>query len=359
MSEHDGTERAAVREWKDAVTPRSTLLCVGVFALMLAFALSYVGALHDPKPYHIDLAVAAPSQARSQLVGQLNRLPGEPVRARTVGSAGTARRQVETRDADGALVVAPGGTARLVVASAGGPGVANALKQVMSGFAARAGLRLTVVDVTPVAHADYNELTSFYLVVAWSVGGYLVASMLGISAGTRPATLRRAAIRLLAMAVYAVVAGLGGAVVVGPVLHALPASVGQLWWIGALLVFSTAAFTMALQVLAGVVGIGLAIAVFVVLGNPSSGGVFGWPMLPTFWRAIGPWISTGAATQTVRNVAYFGSHNTRTHLLVICAYLVLGVLVALLVPALKRHRPRSVGSPTHHATDTGTQPYGR
>jgi hypothetical protein len=348
-------DRAAVRDWKDAVTPRSALLCVGVFLLMLAFALSYMGALHNPKPHHIDLAVAAPSQAAGPLLQQLNGLPGEPVEARTVADAATARRQVTTRDADGALLVTPapsgGGTARLVVASAAGPSMSQALERVMKAVAPRAGLRLSVVDVKPLPRDDFEELSSFYLVVAWSVGGYLVASMLGVSAGTRPANLRRAFIRLLAMAVYSVAAGVGGAIVVGPVLHALPASVGQLWWIGALLVFSAAAFTMAMQVLAGVIGIGIAIAVFVVLGNPSSGGVFPWPMLPTFWRAIGPWIGTGAATQTVRNVSYFGSHHITTHLLVICGYLVFGVLVALLVPGLKARRPRRVGSPAHLAAE--------
>lgn len=348
-------DRAAARDWRDAVTVRSALLCVGVFLLMLAFALSYIGALHNPKPHHIDVAVAAPSQTAGPLLKQLNGLPGEPVKARTVRDRATARRQVTTRDADGALLVTPaangGGTARLIVASAAGPSMSQALEQVMRKVAPRAGLRLSVLDVRPLSTNDFEELSSFYLVVAWSVGGYLVASMLGISAGTRPANLRRAFIRLLAMAVYSVIAGFGGAIIVGPVLHALPASVGQLWWIGALLVFAAAAFTMAMQVVAGVVGIGIAIAVFVVLGNPSSGGVFPWPMLPTFWRAIGPWIGTGAATQTVRNVSYFGSHDITTHLLVICGYLVFGVLVALLVPALKARRPRRVGSPAHLAAE--------
>ncbi|BCJ26835.1 hypothetical protein [Actinocatenispora sera] len=348
-------DRAAVRDWKDAVTPRSALLCVGVFLLMLAFALSYMGALHHPKPHHIDLAVAAPSRSAGPLLAQLNGLPGEPVEARAVSDAATARRQVTTRDADGALVVTPaasgGGTARLIVASAAGPSMSQALERVMTAVAPRAGLRLSVTDVKPLPADDFEELSSFYLVVAWSVGGYLVASMLGVSAGTRPANLRRAFIRLLAMAVYSIAAGVGGAIVVGPVLHALPATVGQLWWIGALLVFSAAAFTMAMQVLAGVIGIGIAIAVFVVLGNPSSGGVFPWPMLPAFWRAIGPWIGTGAATQTVRNVSYFDSHHITAHLLVICGYLVFGVLVALLVPGLKARRPRRVGSPAHLAAE--------
>ncbi|HEY3501333.1 MAG TPA: hypothetical protein VGN37_00950 [Actinocatenispora sp.] len=353
---HRHRENTALRDWKDAITPRTTLLVVGVFVLLLAFAYSYIGGLHNPKPHHIDVAVSAPAAVRGQLVDQVNRLPGEPVKARAVAAPADARDQVTTRDADGALVVTPaatgGGTARLFVASAAGPAMATALTRVFTAFAPKAGLRLTVIDTTPVSPTDNDELSSFYLVVAWSVGGYLVASMLGISAGTRPANLRRAVIRLAAMAVYSILAGLGGAIIVGPVLHALPGSVADLWWIGALLVFATAAFTMACQVLAGVVGIGIAIAVFVVLGNPSSGGVWPWPMLPTFWRVIGPWITTGAGTQTVRNVSYFSGHNITTYLLVIGAYGLVGVVVGLLVPALKGRRPRRTGPPAHLAPES-------
>jgi hypothetical protein len=339
---HRHRANAALREWRDAITMRTTLLVVGVFALMIAFVLSYIGGLHHPKPYHMDLAVAAPATLRAQVVGRLNAVPGEPVAARAVRDAGTARYQVTHRRADGALVVGPG-TAHLLVAGAAGPAMASALEEVAKSFAAQANLSFSVHDVRPVSAQDSDGLSSFYLVVAWSVGGYLVASMLGISAGTRPATLRRAVIRLAAMAVYSVLAGLGGAIAVGPVLGALPASVGQLWWIGALVVFATAAFTMAMQAVAGVIGIGIAIAVFVVLGNPSAGGVFPAPLLPPFWRAVGPWITTGAATQMVRNVTYFGSAQLTTKLLVLLAYLVVGVVVSLVVSGL---RARKVGAAT-------------
>jgi hypothetical protein len=318
------------------VTVRAVLLVLGVLGLQIAFVVSYVGALHHPRPHHIDLAVAAPARTGPALVGRLNAIDGEPLRARTVGGGAAARRQVTDRDADAALVVGPDGAATLLVASAAGPGLASAVEQIMTPAAQQAGLRLTVSDLTAPAAGDRNGLSSFYLVVGWSVGGYLVASILGVSAGARPANPRRAFIRLLAMAVYSVLSGLAGAVVVGPVLHALPGPLVGLWWIGALLVFATAAATMAFQVVAGVFGIGLAIAVFVVLGNPSSGGVFPAPLLPPFWRAVGPWITTGAATQAVRNVTYFHGVHLGTHLLVLAAYLVVGVVVSLVTPGPRK-----------------------
>ena len=56
----------------------------------------------------------------------------------------------------------------------------------------------------------------------------------------------------------------------------------------------------------GLVGIGLAILVFVVLGNPSAGGAYPAQLLPPFWSAIGPWLPPGAATGAIRGIVYFG-----------------------------------------------------
>jgi hypothetical protein len=172
-------------------------------------------------------------------------------------------------------------------------------------------------------------------VIGWIVGGYLVAALLGVTAGSRPATLRRAVIRLLAVVPYALLSGLGGAVLVGPVLCALTGHLVPLWCCGALLVFAAAAVTLAFQVLFGVVGIGVTVLVFVVLGNPSAGGAYQDALLPPFWRAIGGALPNGAGTDAVRRLVYFGGQGAPRDLAVIAAYAVGGVLVALIGSALR------------------------
>ena len=129
----------------------------------------------------------------------------------------------------------------------------------------------------------------------------------------------------MAIAAYALVTGLLGALIVGPWLHALPSHVIGLWLLGALLVFCAGAFSMGLQVVAGTIGIGLSILLFVVLGNPSAGGAYAWPLLPSFWRVIGPWIPSGAGTSAARGIAYFGSTGIGTDLLVIGLYGLVGL----------------------------------
>ena len=125
--------------------------------------------------------------------------------------------------------------------------------------------------MAPASPGDFDGLSSFYLVVGWCVGGYLCASILAISAGARPANRQRAVIRLAVMALYSIVGGLGGAVIIGPILGALPGSVLGLWGLGALVVFAVGATTLALQGLTGIVGIGLADPAHRDRGQPERG----------------------------------------------------------------------------------------
>jgi uncharacterized phage infection (PIP) family protein YhgE len=102
-----------------------------------------------------------------------------------------------------------------------------------------------------------------------------------------------------------------------------------LWWLGALLVFCAAAVTMAFQVLLGILGVGLTLILFVVLGNPSSGGAYPAPLLPPFWRAIGHSIPNGAGVEAIRRIVYFGSYDVASSLLVIAIYVVAGAAIAI------------------------------
>jgi hypothetical protein len=99
--------------------------------------------------------------------------------------------------------------------------------------------------------------------------------------------------------------------------------------LGALLVFAVGAFTMALQVWTGLVGIGLAILLFVVLGNPSAGGAYPAPLLPPFWAGIGPWLPPGAGTDAVRGIVYFGGAGAGSACAVLAAYAVVGLLATM------------------------------
>ncbi|MCJ1679716.1 DUF3533 domain-containing protein [Streptomyces sp. APSN-46.1] len=345
-------------EVKDAVTTRAALLVLGVLALQLAFITSYIGAFHHPKPSEIPLAVTSPAEpVTARSVKQLGALPGEPLAPRAVTDEAAALARIRNRDVDGALIIDPAGrTDRLLVASGGGASLSQALEAVVTRAEAAQGRTLRVTDVAPTAARDARALSSFYLVVGWCVGGYLCAAILAISAGARPANSARAVIRLGALLAYAIVAGLLGTVIAGPVLGALPGGITALWGLGTLVVFAVGAITLAFQGLAGVVGIGLAILLVVVLGNPSAGGAYPYPLLPPFWRAIGPALPPGAGTYAARSIAYFKGNDAAGAMLVLAAWAVLGAAVTVACAAVHRGKagpPVGSGLPDADAVAAG------
>jgi hypothetical protein len=338
-------KRRFLAELWDAVSIRTVALIVGVLLLQLGFILSYVGAFHSPRPHRIPIAVVAPSSLSGKIVSELNAIGSDPVEASAVGSAAAARSLVESDATSAALIVDPSSTTdTLLVASAQGAALATAIEDIISNGEASQHRTLLVTDVVPLQKGDGHGLTGFYLVIGWIVGGYLVAALLGVSGGARPATTRRALFRLLALIPYAIVSGLGGAIIVGPVLGALTGHLVGLWWLGVLLVLAAGAVTMAFQVLFGVLGIGITVLVFVILGNPSAGGAYQPALLPPFWRAIGNALPNGAGTDAVRRIVYFGARGIDGHLAVIALYIVGGVAVTV-VGSLRHERqgrPRRV-----------------
>jgi hypothetical protein len=327
---------------RDAVTPRAAALMFAVLVVQLAFIGSYIGAFHQPKPRDIPVAVVNPGPDE-RVLAQLNGLPGRPIRAHGVDSEDTARAQLTHRKVYGAFIIT--GTAapdNLLLAGAAGPSVAQVLTQVFTDLenVQRPGGRgLLVQDVRPVLPGDARGLSGFYLALGWVVGGYLVAIAVSTSKGARPSNKHRAVIRLGALLGYAIVSGVSGALLVHGVFGALPGSAAALCWFGALLVFAAGAFTMALQAFFGFLGVGLTVLLFVVLGNPSAGGAYPAPLLPPFWRAVGPWLPPGLGTDAIRGIGYFDGAGLRRSALLLLGYAGIGIVGTVIAGAMQEPRP--------------------
>lgn len=176
-----------------------------------------------------------------------------------------------------------------------------------------------------------------------------------VSGSPRP-TPARIGVRLAAMLPYAFVSGIGGALIVGPLLSCLPGAFWELTGIGTLVVLASGVVGVAMQRLLGTIGLGLTIVLFTILGNPSSGGVYPAALLPPFWRAIGQALPPGAGTTVVRNTVYFDGAATAGAVWVLVAWAVGGVLVAVaasfLLPARSGPATAPVPAPTA-APDAG------
>ncbi|MFJ6070873.1 DUF3533 domain-containing protein [Streptomyces sp. NPDC093065] len=346
-------EDGAGAQLRDAITARAALVMLGVLLLQLGFALSYMGAFHAPKPHKVPITLVALPEVEREAVARLNALPGDPLRVTAVADRAEARTRLLDRRTDAVLVLDPAARADTVlVASAGGPSAATAATEILQDAARTQERQIVVRDLRPPSAGDSRGLSSFYLVLSWTIGGYLAASALNMAAGSKRPTLHRTLVRLAAMLPYAFVSGIGGALIVGPVLNCLPGAFWELAGLGTLVVFASGAVGVALQSVAGTVGLGLTVLIFTVLGNPSSGGVYPASLLPPFWAAIGQALPPGAGTTVVRNTVYFNGNATTGALWILGAWAFGGVAVAIIAAALRRKqgpapkRERAFGSDT-------------
>jgi hypothetical protein len=333
----------------DAVSLRTVSLIAGVMLLQFAFILAYVAAFHAPKPRDIRLGIVSRSEKISaQTAEKMNAIDSDPLNAIPVADKDAAIQMIKSGELSAALVINLfGKTDTLLISSGGGATVATAVTKVVTLLEKTQDRTVIVEDVVPLQSGDNYGLTGFYLVIGWIVGGYLMASLLGVAAGARPATPRRAYIRLAAVVPYALISGFGGAFIVDRVVGALTGHFLELALLGALLVASSATVTMAFQVMFGVIGIGLSVLVFVILGNPSAGGAYQTELLPPFWRFLSNGLPTGSGTDTVRRIVYLDSHGIRGHLIVISVWVIAGAVITVVASHLRHRfmRKNQVNSP--------------
>jgi len=338
---------------------QTLVLILSVLAIGVGFIFSYVGAFHDPRLHQDPIAVVAPQQEASMLSARLDGLAGAPLHAVPVQRESTARQQVRNDDVTAALVVDPRGqTDRLLVASGGGAALTLAVEQVLTKVDASQHRSVLSADVAPAQSSDYRGVSGFYIVIGWLIAGYFLAALLGLRAGRGASTPRRLGRRLLLLAPYSIAAGVAGMLIADTLLGALTGHFLALAGVGALLVFTAGAVTVALQELVGIAGIGIAVVLFVVLGNPSSGGAYQLPLLPGFWRAIGNAIPNGAGVDAVRRIVYFGSSGVTDRLLTIGAYGLGAIIVALAWTAYRSRRTARARRPVavEQIPDAAPQP---
>jgi hypothetical protein len=307
-----------------APTPKAvTLVLVPALVLMLAFAFSYVGAFHDPTPHAVPVAVVGPPAAAAAL----DHLPGDPLDAHQVASRSDALSQIDDRDIYGAYEIA---TNRLFVASAANVATAIALELTFAGIAAarhRPAARIT--DVKPLPPKDPNGTAAFYAMIAWVFGGYIAATLIGLIGAPRSTSRQRAAARVGALAGFSIVAGILSVVMLRLCFGVFSGHVVALCATAALTVFAGGAATAGIQAAAGPAGTGLVILVFVILGNPASGGPFARPLLPGLWRTVGGLLPPGASVELARSALFFGGARITGPILVLIGWAVAGTALAL------------------------------
>jgi hypothetical protein len=313
---------------------RGGVVIIAALVVGLAFVWSFVGGLHQPKFHRVPVVIAGPLALDRALSSA-----GSQFSVTHVASRQAAIDRVDDKDALGGIVVGPR-RIEVLVASAAGLTVSNTLKTALPPklkAAAPRGTPIRVLDLKPAPKNDPLGLTPFFLALSLVIGSYIGAVFFALAFGVKPVG-RRVWGRLSGVAIIGFVLALGEVAIVyaiGP-LHGHYIA---LVLAGLLLGLSVSFMTVGLQSFLGILGTTIAILIFVILGNPASGGPVPTQLLPGIWRVLGPYLPVGAGTDLIRNIVYFGSHNLTRPLLVLFAWVAVGVLFVL---ASVRTRPHGL-----------------
>ncbi len=313
------------------------LLFASAGVLVLAFALvgSNVAANHAPKPHHLPLGViGTPPVVGAEADSLGHRAPGAyQIHAYT--SLAAAKAGILHREVYGALRPAP--SPLLVVASAASPAVEALLQQVFTAAAKAQGKTLVVRDLVPLPSSDSRGATTFSMLISLLVIAIISSAVIYLLGRHRPPP-----VRLAAMVALGVCAGLVAALLTNVIVGAFHGHFLAVWGVAALFVLAVGLPIATFQVLVGAGGIAIGAVMFLVIGNPASGGSSAPELLPGFWRALSQLLPPGAAITAMRDVVYFHGHGMTHALLVLGIYAILGATVVFTVQILRaRARPAS------------------
>lgn len=298
-------------------------------ALLLSFMWAFVAAYHQPQPHDLPLGVVAPPTQAAQIQAVLAVHANSVMHVERYSSAADAIADVSRDSLSGALVVGPG-RALVVVASAGGEPAKMVIVSALTAVAEQAHLPVTVRDVRPLPPHDPQGISAFFVVFGLVLASFLYAAVLYALGRSLP--LR---VRLGALALYAVLAGLATGLIVDPLLGALTGHFWQVALLTALLALAVSAVTGALAQLLGPPGVGVASLLLIILGNSSSGGPVPYRFLPDGFRQISQFFPSGAAVTGVRHTVYFAGESMTQPVLVLGCWALAG-LSGLVVAAILR-----------------------
>ena len=304
---------------------------LGVLAAVFALVSSNVAANHSPKPHDLPIGIVGSPVVTDPAAAELGRAAPGAFKVHAYQSLTAAKTAVLHRSVYGAFQPVP--SAVLLTASAASPAVAVLLQRTFAGVTGRSGRALAVHDVVPLPASDSSGATTFSAILSLIIAGLAGTTMVYALTRHRPE-----AFRLLVTAALGVGAGLITALVTNVLVGAFPDHFFAVWGVATLFVLALGMPIAAFQVIFGIAGTAIGAILFLVIGNPASGGSSAPELLPGFWRTLSQILPPGAAVTSMRDVVYFHGHGSTHALIVLALYAVLGTGVAM-IAYRQRGRP--------------------
>jgi hypothetical protein len=302
--------------------------------LSVAFATSYIGALHAPKPHHVKVAIVGAPASTAPLAHQLSVRPPGGFKVSHVVSASHARVLVDERKLAGAYV-ASSRPPTVIVATAASASLAGFVEATFRQVAAARDRPVAIDDVRPLPVNNPSGTPNYLFIVICTVAGLLTVAALGLVAPTLP-ELHRFAVAATASLLAPII----GYLISGPGYGTFSASFGTIiamLGLGALYALAVATTTRLLQLGLGPRGTLVASLLFVFLNFPTTGGSVAPQLLPGFWRFLSHFWIGAAALGANRSALYFGGTGVGTDLLKMLAWPVAFAAV-LAAPIYLRNR---------------------
>lgn len=337
MPAHDSTEHAPETDTPHPFAASRKVAARAVLAPLLAaltvavtFVTVFLAALHNPQPHGLPVAVMGPPRAVAGVERALDaKLPGG-FRFTALSDPAAADRAVSHRDVYAALDLNRPGTARIILAGANGAGVNQTVITAFTGAADKLKASATVSDVVPLPRGDSRGLAVFYYVFGLALSSFLFASFFHQSAAG--ASL---GVRITVPLAFAAVAGAGLAAIADTGFGALAGHPWQVAAVSAMVSYAVCVASAALTRLFHTIGIAVAGALFIIVGNATGGGALNWHFLPGGWRWVSQLLPTGAGVTGLLNVQYFDSRHLGPVLLTLSLWIGAGLLLLVLLPTLR------------------------
>jgi hypothetical protein len=304
----------------------ATVLAIAI-VMTSAFAIAYTVALGRPLPRHLPVGMVGTPSPELLVDLQLGSHEFD-IRAYPSRAAAIADIDEQKITAVVDLTAAP---PQLLVSSVSGPSAARVLTQLDQSTPGQ--YILQVVDLHPLPPSDPAGLATFYVVIAATILGFV--TMFQLRANVKTLTLGR---WLVCVAILAVAGGAALAGVAGPLLGALTASYPELWLLISVQIAIAALFNSTMLVLIHRWAIIPTWAVFILLGNTSSGGAVSASLLPQPFAFLNHALPSGAVVSAIHSATYFPHHQRALPFIVLGGWLIV-TLTGLVVAS--RHLQRS------------------
>jgi len=328
MSQPEPTPASSARPrpaWLMAVLPGVLVaLVVGVFVS------AFLWPLKASQPGNIAFGVAGPAEQVAQLTQQVTQQRPGLLDVTQFADRDQVVAAIEDRTITGGLVVGPTGV-EMLTASAGNPQVAQLLTQMAQAMKdnAPAGVAVTTTDVVSGGTAAAASM----LVMFPALIGGMATAMLAFVLVARPRD------RVFTLLTGATLAGLVGAAVLGPWFDLLPGSFGMHWLALSVGVLAIGSTICGLATVAGRAGLGVGVALMMLVGNPWGGAMVPAEFLPGVMGWLGAHMPNGAVMSLMRNISYFPAASQSTQWWILVAWVALGL--ALLAVGAVRHARRA------------------